>query len=79
MNTQRHPRDMDWNKQRNTPDVMQTRLIRLPPDVRITWNPDDDRFYVEQQEPLYDDWETSKTFCGNIKGWDNAKYHARHL
>lgn len=38
----------------------------------ISWNPDDDRWYVEVDD------DTVKTFKGNAKGWANMKYWIRH-
>ena len=72
---QHHPRDLEWDKRYDTPAVMQMNIL---PGVRITWNPDDNRFYVEtDRNNEFHDWETVKTFAGNGKGWDNAKYCAR--
>ncbi len=72
------PRDLEWDTRYNTPAVIQLTIL---PGVRITWNPDDNRFYVEtDRHNKYGDWETVKTFQGSPKGWDNAKYCARrHL
>ena len=76
--TQRNcPKDLDWDTRYDTPRVIQMTII---PGVRITWNPDDNRFYVETTfGNEYDDWETAHTFQGSIKGWHNAKNRAGRL
>ena len=69
------PRDLEWDTRYNTPKVIQLTVI---PGVRITWNPDDNRFYVETTlGNTYGDWETIHTFGGNTKGWHNALNRAR--
>lgn len=70
------PRDIIWDKRCDTPAVMQ---MNISPTVRITYNPDDDMFYVEQQEETYGDWETVCRRNNDIRGWHNAKYTARKL
>lgn len=74
--TQQHcPRDLEWDRRYDTPRVIQLTIL---PGVRITWNPDDNRFYVETTlDNAYGDWETVHTFQGSSKGWDNAKACAR--
>jgi len=74
--TRQHcPRDLEWDRRYDTPRVIQLTIL---PGVRITWNPDDNRFYVETTlENEYGDWETIRTFQGSTKGWDNAKNRAR--
>ncbi len=72
---QHRPRDLDWDRRYDTPSVMQLTIL---PGIRITWNPDDNRFYVESTRGNeYGDWETVKTFQGSTVGWYNAKYCAR--
>lgn len=69
------PADVEWDRRYNTPAVIQRTIL---PGIRITWNPDDNRFYVETTlGNKYGDWETVKTFQGSVKGWYNAKYCAR--
>ena len=68
-----------WNTELNEPEVMQK---QFGPRVRITWNPDDDRFYVEElveytESVKCEEWETVHTFAGNRKGWQNALDRAR--
>ena len=70
------PRDLSWNQHTNTPEVMQKQIAD---NVQITWNPDDNRFYVEQRDKEFGDWITKRTNAGSHKGWDNAKYHANQL
>ncbi len=68
------PRDISWNSRLDEPDVIQMSLFE---DIRITWNPDDGRFYVEQRS-TQDEWETIATRVGSVHGWDNAKYFGLH-
>lgn len=71
------PGDLDWDRRYDTPRVMQLTIL---PGVRITWNPDDNRFYVETTlNNEFGDWETAHTFQGSTKGWDNAKHRARRI
>ncbi len=73
--TGHRPMDLDWNTQLDEPEVIQLTFGNL---ARITWNPDNNRFYVEQKS-LQGDWITVVTRACNDKGWHNAKYTARHL
>ncbi len=75
--TQRNcPRDLEWDTRYDTPKVIQLTVIS---GVRITWNPDDNRFYVETTLcNTHGDWETAHTFGGNRKGWHNALNRARN-
>lgn len=70
------PRNLEWDTRYDTPKVIQLTVL---PGVRITWNPDDNRFYVETTlSNSYQDWETIHTFGGSPKGWHNALNRARN-
>ena len=73
-----------WNDLMQRPAVTQKALDSR---THITYNPDDERFYVEElvkytdasDGQIYREWETVRTFQGTWKGWDNAKAFAKRL
>jgi hypothetical protein len=67
------------NLQYHPNGLLKVMQLQISDTIRITYNPDNDRFYVEECEPIYNDWITRGTYQNDQKGWDNAKYRARHL
>jgi hypothetical protein len=55
-----------------TPQISQHEIEGV---VRLSWNPDDSRFYVEKWNKEYSEWHTA----GNYKEWRNAVAHAKRM
>lgn len=58
-----------WNKELGEPECIQAQYG----DYEITWNPDDNRFYVHRRNKEYpNDWDTLGTYKNTQKGFENA-------
>ena len=55
-----HPPSIIWNEKFNTPEVNQ----REQSGITLSWNPDDDRFYVSEQ--------SNDHYLGSFKDFRNA-------
>lgn len=74
------PKHLKWNERLNQPEVIQE---YFGTHTRITWNPDDMRFYTEHQfyyqEHDCSEWETVFTFAGDVRGFQNARNRAQRI
>jgi len=61
------PYRVQWNNARKEPCINQGELN----GKQLSWNPDNNRFYVTVDE------DTVATFAGNKKGWSNMVQWAR--